>query len=634
LHGLAKKKKMQAQQVLDEKESNDEEKSESEVNKEVSAAEFLDFLEHARAGEFLKPEVIIRFSKYFQDELTLDNLPRTQLANLCRYMGIPAYGSDPFLRFQLRHKIRTLQEDDQRILWEGIDSLTKMELREACQERGMRSTGLSKDQYKVALQQWLDLSVNMNVPISLLIMSRSYFLYDELQGPTISGKSSSVTGLSDAISAMDQDLLNQVVLEVATNEERSRNPDVVKISLEVLEQENEKIKKEYEQRLAAKKKEEAKKKEFEEEQAKKEEADKVAEEEDSKASEESSSEQVVDVSSASPEEVSIAANLDSKRKDESSSNTRSTLSENQEALSSEHSNEVENKEEKSRNEKAIDAMQKELKDNSLSAEELNAIAQLTSPSSVDSERAELERIKQAILQKVEKKEIVEGEDLTQILGRETLISLKEDIRKQIVDADKVDKSRETREEESGLMDQKTSQAETFEDSVTFSTEEEKARDSAMTITDASVEESETEQRQEDDYDDTKLDKTVDRLKERLEKMVGKIELQLSDVDEKIGNKMHFLDKDMDGLLTNEEVAQCLRLVLKRELSFDVAMQIAKDMDSNQDGLMTIAELNRWIETNKIVKLAEEGRDEDVDRAIANAKEKAQERKSQNHDNEA
>jgi hypothetical protein len=40
--------------------------------------------------------------------------------------------------------------------------------------------------------------------------------------------------------------------------------------------------------------------------------------------------------------------------------------------------------------------------------------------------------------------------------------------------------------------------------------------------------------------------------------------------------------------------------------------------------MTIAELNRWIETNKIVKFAEEGRDEDVDRAIAKAKEKSQE----------
>lgn len=130
---------------------------------EDSAASMLDFLQKARNGEMLESSVIIRYAKYFQDDLTLDNMPRMQLMNMCKYMNIAPYGSDSFLRFQLRHRIRILKEDDQRILWEGIESLTKMELREACQERGMRSTGLSKDAYKYALQQWLDLSVQKNV---------------------------------------------------------------------------------------------------------------------------------------------------------------------------------------------------------------------------------------------------------------------------------------------------------------------------------------------------------------------------------------------------------------------------------------------------------------------------------------
>jgi LETM1 and EF-hand domain-containing protein 1 len=231
--------------------------AEKPADVDSTAAEFLGFLEKARTGEFVSPEVIIRFSKYFQDELTLDNLPRTQLVNLCKYMSIPSYGSDPFLRFQLRHKIRSLKEDDQKILWEGIDSLTKIELSEACRERGMRSTGLSKEQYKVALQQWLDLSVNQNVPISLLIMSRSFFLFEP---KSKLGQRGSVSGISDAISAMDKDILNQVVLEVATPEERSHNPEVVKISLQVLEHENEKIRAEFEERQASKRKEEEKKK--------------------------------------------------------------------------------------------------------------------------------------------------------------------------------------------------------------------------------------------------------------------------------------------------------------------------------------------------------------------------------------
>merc|ERR1712038_2229411 len=145
----------------------------------------------ARKGEMFPPEVIIRYSTYFKDDLTLDNMPRMQLINMCKYMSIPPYGNDQLLRLQLRHKIRVLQEDDQRILWEGIDSLTKMELREACQERGMRSTGLSKDAYKSALQQWINLSVNRNVPISLLIMSRTFFLHEEIKSRSLSDKDGS-----------------------------------------------------------------------------------------------------------------------------------------------------------------------------------------------------------------------------------------------------------------------------------------------------------------------------------------------------------------------------------------------------------------------------------------------------------
>lgn len=70
-----------------------------------------------------------------------------------------------------------------------------------------------------------------------------------------------------------------------------------------------------------------------------------------------------------------------------------------------------------------------------------------------------------------------------------------------------------------------------------------------------------------------------RLKKRLESMVDKIELQLSDVEGKIGDKLHILDKDADGVLTREEMAECLHLVLKREITFEEAMEIADTMVS-------------------------------------------------------
>jgi LETM1 and EF-hand domain-containing protein 1 len=65
------------------------------------------------------------------------DIPRPQLVSMCEYMGLPQYGADAFLRFQLRTKLRNIKEDDRRILWEGIDVLTSQELREACQERGV-----------------------------------------------------------------------------------------------------------------------------------------------------------------------------------------------------------------------------------------------------------------------------------------------------------------------------------------------------------------------------------------------------------------------------------------------------------------------------------------------------------------
>jgi Ca2+-binding EF-hand superfamily protein len=99
-------------------------------------------------------------------------------------------------------------------------------------------------------------------------------------------------------------------------------------------------------------------------------------------------------------------------------------------------------------------------------------------------------------------------------------------------------------------------------------------------------------------------------------MVGKIETQLTDVEIKIGEKFHLLGKDGDGVLTMEEMAQVLQTVLKRELTAEEAIAIAEDMDNNKDGVFSIAELAQWAETNTIVKLAEDGREKDLNEMIS------------------
>ena len=65
---------------------------------------------------------------------------------------------------------------------------------------------------------------------------------------------------------------------------------------------------------------------------------------------------------------------------------------------------------------------------------------------------------------------------------------------------------------------------------------------------------------------------------------------MSDVEVKIGNKFHLLDKDCDGVLTRKDMAHVLQTILKRELKAEEATSITVDIDYNKDGVFSIAEL--------------------------------------------
>mmetsp|Transcript_15516 Transcript_15516/g.22869 ORF Transcript_15516/g.22869 Transcript_15516/m.22869 type:complete len:793 (+) Transcript_15516:1-2379(+) len=652
---------MVKEQIKERKEGNDSNPDNSNStspvqpcvdDEEDTASKLLQFLDKARSGEMIPSDSIIRFSKYFEDELTLDNLPRTQLVNLCKYMSIPGYGSDAFLRFQLRHRIRSLKEDDQRILWEGIDSLTKMELREACQERGMRSTGLSKNAYKQSLQQWLDLSVNKDIPLSLLIMSRTFYLREEMwsREASESDETKSVAGIADAISAMDKDVVNQIVLEVATNEEKSQNPDIVKLSLDVLEQENELIEEEYEERQKALKKKLTDEDELVAKKKKDEEED-ISVEEHAGEDKEDTKEKTT-----KKEDVHVAAELkEAELKEKQLKQTKSAeaidLIDQPEVGIADLSEgaRIVSKEEILQGERQAEAFtavtddiatgtealtetistivkEKEEEETELSAEEMEAISQLISPDPVQSERKELERIKAAIIDKDKSASADQvavdldllstnadkGDDTQakEPLPTKPDIAVKLNVQEKPAEATTATKvsdlpmgSEETDARASEIIEKEDAEAaKEADDSTVFD------MDGGASAKELPLE---TEK--------SSMDKTTARLKAKLEKMVDNIEAKLEKAELKIGNKMHFLDKDMDGILSSEEVAQCLQLVLRRKLTFEEAMTIAGDMDENEDGFFTVAEFTRWLETNKIVKLAEEGRDAEVDRAIAKAK---------------
>jgi hypothetical protein len=431
-------------------------------------------------------------------------MERMQLIPMCKYMGILPYGNDNLLRFQLRHKIRVLKDDDQRILWEGVESLTKMELREACRERGMRSTGLSKEAYKKSLEEWLELSVKQNVPISLLIMSRTFYLHDEM----VSGESEAddgskrVAGLADAMSGIDKDVLNEIVLEMASSKEKSSNADVMKIQLEVLEHHNELIKEEQEERdAAAKEKAEEERKRIEQ---------KEQEERDAAAK---LKEQVVGADG-----LDGAVTISDKVKETDSKATVPPSGSRPEVAAAGKATKEEDEEDEQ-----IE----------LSAEEIEAISQLVSPDPLHREREDLQRIKDKIQaeskpEQALEKDLSDAEEQNKASAEESLemasaISPSEpmytddaqnDAIKAIKDLDEII---EIRKEAKSVVSLK---GDTGEKIVVENPDDESAAS------------------------DKKLQKAIDRLKSRVESMVGKIETHLSDVEVKIGNKFHLLDKDM------------------------------------------------------------------------------------------
>ncbi|CAH1438120.1 unnamed protein product [Lactuca virosa] len=98
---------------------------------------------HARTGAVVSNEEILGFAKLFNDELTLDNISRPRLVNMCKYMGIQPYGTDAYLRYMLRKRFRWIKSDDKMIEAKGgVDVLTDDEVREDCRERERGMVGL------------------------------------------------------------------------------------------------------------------------------------------------------------------------------------------------------------------------------------------------------------------------------------------------------------------------------------------------------------------------------------------------------------------------------------------------------------------------------------------------------------
>ncbi|KAI4946710.1 hypothetical protein J4E91_006881 [Alternaria rosae] len=202
--------------------------------------EFAEFFRKVRTtGEKPTPDEIIKVCKIFKDDLTLDNLSRPQLVSICRYMNITSFGTDNFLRYQVRVRMRQIKRDDRAIAYEGVESLSVPELQTACASRGLRTYGVSPGRLRDDLTSWLDLRLKHGVPSTLLVLSNA-FVYAQ-------GKETEMTSQIDALeavlSSIPEELYHEMDLEVRNAEGAATN----KQRLEVLKEQQELINEENEQ---------------------------------------------------------------------------------------------------------------------------------------------------------------------------------------------------------------------------------------------------------------------------------------------------------------------------------------------------------------------------------------------------
>ncbi|XP_045449708.1 mitochondrial proton/calcium exchanger protein isoform X2 [Melitaea cinxia] len=219
------------------------------------AKEFSVFFNKIRtSGDVATSEEIMKFSKLFEDEITLDSLQRPHLVALCKVLNVSTIGMSALLRFNLKMKLRSLAADDKMIAKEGVDSLNFSELQQACRARGMRAYGVSEERLRKELKNWLDLSLNEKVPPSLLLLSRALMVPEHV--PT-------TYKLKATISALPEQVATQTKAAIGEKEGRLD----FKTKAEAIRLEEERIKEENKEMQEAEKEKEmleAKKREKEE----------------------------------------------------------------------------------------------------------------------------------------------------------------------------------------------------------------------------------------------------------------------------------------------------------------------------------------------------------------------------------
>lgn len=170
---------------------------------------FNQFYQHVReTGEPESRGQMIKVAQLFTDDTVLDNLTRSHLIAIAKYINLQPFGTDVMLRYRIRYKMLQLKKDDLQIHYEGISSLNPAELRMACANRGIKIVNVDDLVLRDNLRVWLDMRLKDKIPSTLLLMATAYN-YGELVG-----KNTLYDSLCDVLSGIPDELYHEVKVNV------------------------------------------------------------------------------------------------------------------------------------------------------------------------------------------------------------------------------------------------------------------------------------------------------------------------------------------------------------------------------------------------------------------------------------
>lgn len=210
------------------------EESGLKLSKKITEEEkeaFVSFFHTISMGKNPTREHLIQVARMFRNDQVLDNLSRPQLVAMSKYMSLRPFGTDSILRYQIRHRLLTIIKDDKAIDYEGVESLSTLELQMACSQRGIKTTDVSPARLRDDLATWLDLRLRQKIPSTLLILSSTY-----TYGDGSHGLETYYDALLAVLSSIPDEVYNVAKLELSDDSKLKLN--ILKEQDELINEEN------------------------------------------------------------------------------------------------------------------------------------------------------------------------------------------------------------------------------------------------------------------------------------------------------------------------------------------------------------------------------------------------------------